>query len=140
MQPMKSLLRSVSSTVLRLQPSRPIATSASCRDIFSIEDEDDFKKRVLQSETPVLVDFYADWCGPCKALTPRLTKVVSRAGASLHLAKVNIDEVSDLALEYEVSAVPAVVAVQGGAVVKRFVGLQDERAIQAFVEAAFGEL
>jgi len=139
MQLIRSIARAVSSQAHISHGLRPISTTASCREIFNIQDEEDFKKKVLQSETPVLVDFYADWCGPCKALTPRLAKVVGRAGDSLHLAKVNIDDVSELALEYEVSAVPAVVAVRGGAVVRRFVGLQDEAKIEAFVEAAFGK-
>lgn len=120
-------------------PARGLKTATPDRALFNVQDEEDFTKRVLNSSTPVVVDFHAQWCGPCKLLGPRLETIIGSKGDKVHLAKVDIDDVSDLALEYGVTAVPSVLAVKGGKVVDKFVGLQEESRIESFVGRLIGE-
>ncbi|KAK8738947.1 hypothetical protein OTU49_003756 [Cherax quadricarinatus] len=119
--------------------ARGVSTSPAVRALFNVQDEEDFTDRVLKSSTPVVVDFHAQWCGPCKLLGPRLETIIGGKGDKVHLAKVDIDDVSDLALDYGVSAVPSVLAVKDGKVVDKFVGLQEESRIEAFVNRLIGE-
>ena len=119
--------------------TRGISTSKPARDIFNIQDEEDFEKRVMGSDIPIIVDFHAKWCGPCKLLAPRIEKVIAGKEGKVHLAKVDIDDNSDLALEYGVSAVPSVLAISNGAVKNKFVGLQEENRIDSFVNELLQE-
>ncbi|CAL4069009.1 unnamed protein product [Meganyctiphanes norvegica] len=130
-----SLNKNVWSTVTH----RGLRSTAALRATFNVQDEDDFMERVLKSTTPTVVDFHAQWCGPCKLLAPRLETIISAKGEKVALAKVDIDNVSDLALEYGVSAIPAVLAIRDGKVIDKFVGLQDEVRIEAFVNKLIGE-
>ncbi|XP_071549020.1 thioredoxin, mitochondrial-like [Panulirus ornatus] len=118
---------------------RGLRTTSAARAAFNVQDEEDFTDRVLKSTTPVVVDFHAQWCGPCKLLGPRLETIIGGKGDKVHLAKVDIDDVSDLALDYGVSAVPSVLAVKDGKIVDKFVGLQEESRIEAFVNRLIGE-
>ncbi|KAG8436423.1 hypothetical protein GDO86_007502 [Hymenochirus boettgeri] len=117
---------------------RQISTSSPCRVTFNVQDADDFQDRVVGSETPVIVDFHAQWCGPCKILAPRLEKMVAKQQGKVFMAKVDIDDHTDLAIEYEVSAVPTVLAMKNGDVVDRFVGLKDEDQLEAFLKKLIG--
>jgi len=112
---------------------RCINTSVVRKDIFDIVDEDDYKKRVLESEIPVIVDFHAGWCAPCKQLAPRLEKVLADFEGKTNLAKVDIDELGDLAIANGVTAVPSIHGIRAGKTVDKFVGLQDTQRILAFV-------
>ncbi|KAL6460647.1 hypothetical protein MHYP_G00306130 [Metynnis hypsauchen] len=86
----------------------------SCRGVsFNVQDHDDFTERVINSELPVVIDFHAQWCGPCKILGPRLEKAIAKQKGRVAMAKVDIDEHTDLAIEYGVSAVPTVIAMRG---------------------------
>uniref|UniRef100_A0A452UL37 Thioredoxin 2 n=1 Tax=Ursus maritimus TaxID=29073 RepID=A0A452UL37_URSMA len=82
--------------------ARSIYTTRVCTTTFNIQDGPDFQDRVVNSETPVVVDFHAQWCGPCKILGPRLEKAVAKQHGKVVMAKVDIDDHTDLALEYEV--------------------------------------
>lgn len=113
--------------------SRFLSSSCVLRDTFTIQDEDDFKAKVLESKEPVVVDFSAGWCGPCKLLTPRLDAAIASTEGKVHLAIVDIDELGDLAMDHGVQAVPTVLAVKDGQVVDKFVGLVDEDKLDAFV-------
>ncbi|KAK8376748.1 hypothetical protein O3P69_009991 [Scylla paramamosain] len=93
----------------------------------------------MPSETISILRLSLGWCGPCKLLGPRLETIIGGKGEKVHLAKVDIDNVSDLALDYGVSAVPSVLAVKDGKVVDKFVGLQEESRIEAFVNRLIGE-
>jgi putative thioredoxin len=98
--------------------------------------EQTFDDAVLQRshERPVLVDFWAEWCGPCHALAPVLEgEVDSRAGA-VELVKVDVDANQALAAQFGVSGIPAVKAFRDGRVVKEFVGAQSRTAVSAFVD------
>ncbi|XP_033983070.1 thioredoxin, mitochondrial [Trematomus bernacchii] len=106
---------------------------------FNVQDHDDFDVRVIKSELPVLVDFHAQWCGPCKILGPRLEKAVAKQSGKVTMAKVDIDDHTDLAIEYGVSAVPTVIAIRGGDVIDRFVGIKDEDELESFVSKLIGK-
>ncbi|XP_069593268.1 thioredoxin, mitochondrial isoform X1 [Ranitomeya imitator] len=84
-----------------LTSARTIHVSQTCRVTFNVQNKDDFQDRVVGSESPVIVDFHAQWCGPCKILGTRLEKVVAKQQGKVLMAKVDIDDHTDLALEYK---------------------------------------
>ncbi|KAI7820081.1 thioredoxin-like protein [Kickxella alabastrina] len=93
----------------------------------------EFEKDVLKSEQPVVVDFYADWCKPCKMLAPILAAAVEESG-KVKLAKINIDENLDLARDYSIASLPTVMAFHKGEPVSAFIGMQTPAVIKKFVE------
>ncbi|SPP87620.1 thioredoxin, mitochondrial [Drosophila guanche] len=121
------------------QQMRALSVSSQQREIFKVQSAEDFDKKVKNSQTPVIVDFFATWCNPCKLLTPRIENIVGENAGSIKLAKVDIDEHSELALDYDVGAVPVLVVLQNGKEIKRMIGLQDEDKIRAWVAAAVKE-
>ncbi|TRY65465.1 hypothetical protein DNTS_030058 [Danionella cerebrum] len=123
-----------------LSPPLLSLASAPCRRnvSFNIQDHEDFTERVINSQLPVLIDFHAQWCGPCKILGPRLEKAVAKQKGRVAMAKVDIDEHTDLAIEYGVSAVPTVIAMRGGDVIDQFVGIKDEDQLDSFVNKLIG--
>ncbi|KAI6079458.1 Thioredoxin, mitochondrial [Aix galericulata] len=82
-------------------PARALGTSAARPSAFNVQDGGDFQERVVNSAKPVVVDFHAQWCGPCKILGPRLEKMVAKQEGKVVMAKVDIDDHTDLAIEYE---------------------------------------
>lgn len=136
-------LQSAQSRVLFLSPSRSLPRSLphtfSRTVSFNVQDHEDFTERVINSELPVLVDFHAQWCGPCKILGPRLEKAVAKQKGRVAMAKVDIDDHTDLAIEYGVSAVPTVIAMRGGDVVDHFVGIKDDVELDSFVSKVIGQ-
>jgi len=114
-------------------PRRPFHTSLGLEDSFKVQDEQDFNNKVLKSKKPVIVQFHASWCGPCKMLLPRMEKSVALTKDAVDLAQVDIDDNPELAMSYSVGAVPAVMAVKDGKVVDKFVGLKDEDQLDTFI-------
>ncbi len=106
--------------------------------VSSIVDVTDatFETDVIQASmtTPVIVDLWAPWCGPCKTLTPILEKVIAAANGKVVLAKVNIDENPGIAQAFRVQSIPMVVAIKDGAPVTAFQGAQPEHVVQQFVQ------
>jgi len=97
--------------------------------------ESDFEYEVVaySNQVPVIVDFWAEWCRPCKMLTPLLEKITEEAGGKLRLAKVNVDDNPNLALRFNVRSIPNVKAFRDGQVVSEFLGLQPEPRVKDFI-------
>jgi thioredoxin 1 len=91
-----------------------------------------FKGTVLESEVPVLVDFYADWCGPCRSLGPLLEEVANETPGT-KVVKVNVDESPELAAQFRINSIPCLKAFKKGKVVGQHVGLADKRQLQALL-------
>ena len=87
---------------------------------------ENFEKEVLKSEKPVLVDFYADWCGPCNAMTPVIEELATELDGKAKVGKINVDENSDIAVDYNVMSIPTLIIFQNGKEEKRLVGLRDK--------------
>ena len=85
-------------------------------------DESNFDAEVLQSDLPVFVDFYADWCGPCKMMSPVIDKLAEEYEGKIKVGKVNVDENGDLAVKYGIMSIPNMVFFKNGEVAYRVVG------------------
>ena len=96
-------------------------------------DEGNFHDLVLKSELPVLVDFYADWCGPCQRLAPILEELASETPEA-RIVKVNVDENPRLASEYRISSIPSLKVFKNGAVVEQVAGLASKRQLRSMLE------
>ena len=92
--------------------------------------ESTFDQEVLASETPVLVDFWAEWCGPCHAVSPILERIVEERGGELKLVKVNIDEEQELARRYGIMSIPAMIIFKDGEPAAAAVGAQPKGALE----------
>ncbi|EDV98272.1 thioredoxin, mitochondrial [Drosophila grimshawi] len=103
------------------------------RTIFDVENIKDFENNVKRCEKPVVVDFHASWCTPCKALAPRVASIVSEQRGGIHLARVDIDELTELALDYQVGSVPSLLVMHNGKVLNRMVGLQTSEYIREWL-------
>lgn len=93
-----------------------------------------FEKTVLQNPLPVIVDFWAPWCGPCKMIAPVLDKIAKEKAGKLVVAKVNTDENQEWAMKYGVQGIPTLLFVYGGKVVHRQVGALPERILREVIE------
>ena len=94
-----------------------------------------FNAEVLQSEEPVLVDFYADWCGPCKMIGPVVEKLAEEYTGQIKVGKVNVDENMALASEYRIMSIPAILFFKNGEVVDQIIGAVPRQQLVAKIEA-----
>ena len=87
---------------------------------------ENFEKEVLKSEKPVLVDFYADWCGPCNAMAPVIEELATEFDGKAKVGKINVDDNPNIAVEYNVMSIPTLIIFKNGKEEKRLVGLRDK--------------
>jgi thioredoxin 1 len=92
--------------------------------------EQSFEQEVLQSETPVIVDFWAEWCGPCHAVSPILDRIVDERNGELKLVKVNIDEEQGLAMRFGVQSIPTIILFKAGQPAAAAIGAQPKPALE----------
>ena len=90
---------------------------------------ENFENEVLQSDRPVIVDFYADWCGPCKMMSPIIDKIAEELGDTVKVGKVNSDENMELAEKFGIMSIPTIMIFKGGNLDKTFIGLTDKSTI-----------
>ncbi len=90
---------------------------------------DSFKSEVLESDKPVIVDFWAEWCGPCRNVAPILDEIASEYSEQLKVVKVNVDLEPQLAMDYQVTGIPLLGIFQNGKMVKQLVGARPKAAI-----------
>ncbi|MBP3195109.1 MAG: thioredoxin [Cardiobacteriaceae bacterium] len=102
-------------------------------NLFAVE-EADFQSKVLASDVPVLVDFWATWCGPCRAIAPILEEIAQEFAGKLNIAKVNVDENSDLAAQYGIRSIPALLLFKNGKIADTVIGMQPKPRLVEFVK------
>ncbi len=90
-----------------------------------------FKTEVLESDIPVLVDFWATWCGPCKMLAPTISKIAEEYFGVIKVCKLDVDEEPEIAAQFGIASIPTLIVFKGGKAVKKSVGVQPKAAIEA---------
>lgn len=98
--------------------------------VLTIEN---FETEVLKSDIPVLVDFWATWCGPCRMIAPIIEEIAEDYKGKLKVGKVNVDEQGELAVKYGISSIPTLLIFKGGEVVKKTLGYMPKEAVEKFI-------
>ncbi len=99
-------------------------------------DKNNFQSDVLQSSEPVVVDFWAEWCGPCKMISPALEEIATELGGKVKIAKLNVDENPELAAQFGVRSIPTLMLFKGGELTDTKVGAAPKTALSAWINAA----
>jgi thioredoxin 1 len=95
-----------------------------------------FQAEVIESETPVLVDFWAPWCGPCRIVHPVLEQIADERGENLKIVKLNVDENQETAMKFEILSIPTLILFKGGEVAKKVIGAYPKQKLEAELEPA----
>ena len=90
-----------------------------------------FQAEVLEADKPIMVDFWAEWCGPCRAVSPILDKIDEENADKLSIVKLNVDDNPEIAMKYGITSIPAMYVFKGGEVVKRVIGAKPKPALEA---------
>ncbi len=96
----------------------------------------DFEEQVINAGEPVLVDFWAPWCGPCRQIAPMIDELASENEGSAKVVKVNIDESAEIAQKYGIMSIPTLIIFKGGEIAEKFVGAKPKAALQEALDAA----
>jgi thioredoxin 1 len=102
-------------------------------DIAAVTDIT-FQAEVIESETPVLVDFWAPWCGPCRMVQPVLEQIAAERGEALKIVKLNVDENQETAMKYEILSIPTLLLFKGGEIAHKVVGAYPKPKLEAELE------
>ncbi len=97
-----------------------------------------FDSEVMASKKPVMVDFWAEWCGPCRAVSPILDQIASEHSDKISVVKLNVDENPETALKYQITSIPTMKVFQGGEVVKTVIGAKPKPALEADLQPFIG--
>jgi thioredoxin 1 len=100
--------------------------------------DNNFEQEVLSSAQPVLVDFWAPWCGPCRMIAPMVEELANENRGSFKIGKINIDDNPSAAQTYGVSSIPTLMIFKGGEVVDRFIGVRPKTQLQSAIDQAKG--
>jgi thioredoxin 1 len=98
-------------------------------------NDQNFETEVLKSSTPVLVDFWAEWCMPCRMLAPTIDKIAKDYAGKVKVGKVDTDSNRDVSIKYGINAIPTVILFKNGQVAQKFVGLRQERDFKEALDA-----
>ena len=98
--------------------------------------EQNFGQEVTSSNVPVMLDFWAEWCGPCKMIAPSLNELAEEYKGRVKIGKVNVDENQSLAVKFHISGIPAVFMMKGGEVIDQLVGARSKKDFKAMIDRA----
>lgn len=101
--------------------------------------KENFDQEVLAAKVPVLIDFWADWCGPCKMQSPIVDAVAEKMGDQVKVCKVNVDQEASLALNYQIVSIPTLIFMKYGIFQEKMVGLQDKDTIVNYLKSLLDE-
>ncbi|MFY7697995.1 MAG: thioredoxin [Legionella sp.] len=102
---------------------------------IKVVTDQNFEQEVLQSSKPVLLDFWAEWCGPCRALTPILEEVAASSSDKITIAKINVDENTEAAAKYGVMSIPTLILFKNGQVAAEKIGSLNKSELTAFIDS-----
>ena len=88
--------------------------------------DSNFESEVINSQKPILVDFWAEWCGPCKMIAPELEKLAAEKNEQLRIGKLNVDDNRDTAMKYSISSIPTLLLFKNGEIVKKLIGVMSK--------------
>ncbi|MBI4367901.1 MAG: thioredoxin [Candidatus Omnitrophica bacterium] len=98
--------------------------------------DQNFKSEVLESKIPVLVDFWAEWCGPCRMVAPVVEKIAKAYSGKLKVGKINVDDNSETPQQYGVQSIPTLIVFKGGQIANQMVGFQSEDKLKSIIDSA----